>query len=96
MGVPALDSGLYDSASSIPLDWSYNEVVASQTQRARQAAHIALDLYNLPFVVGSHWFTWQDIDTQNRRANRGLFTSDNQPWPELLDELQQVHRKINR
>ncbi|MBN1816861.1 MAG: beta-galactosidase [Sedimentisphaerales bacterium] len=94
--VPAMDSGLYDPASSVPLDWSYNEAVATQNQRARQAAHVALDLYNLPFVVGSHWFTWQDIDNPNRRANRGLFTADNQPWSELLHQFGQMHRKINR
>lgn len=92
--VPALDSALYDPFQPAGLDWSWNEVVSDQSRRAAQAARLSLDFYNLPFVVGAHWFTWQDIDTPTRRANRGLMRTDANPWPELMEALRQSHQKI--
>jgi hypothetical protein len=92
--VPAMDSGLYDRVQSPGLDWSWNEVVSDQSRRAAQAARLSLDFYNLPFVVGAHWFTWQDIDTPSRRANRGLIRTDGTSWTELLNSLQQAHQTI--
>ena len=83
--VPAVDSGLYDPAQKPGLDWSWNEALADQTQRAAQAQRLALDFYNLPFVVGAHWFTWQDIDTPDRRANRGLVRTDGIPVGRTLE-----------
>ncbi len=79
--VPALDSGLYDNPDK--LDWSYDEAVDTQTERARQAARIVIDYYNMPFVVGAHWFFWNDFDSDKRQANRGLFLTSGQPWIEL-------------
>ena len=92
--VPAMDSGLYDLPRGVEPDWSFNEAVGTQAQRATQAAAVTLDFYNLPFVLGSHWFTWRDFDSPARRANRGLMRSDGQPWTELLNELRRVHRLI--
>jgi hypothetical protein len=92
--VPAVDSGLYDPAQKQGLDWSWNEALADQTQRAAQAQRLALDFYNLPFIVGAHWFTWQDIDTPLRRANRGLVGTDGTPWAELWSRLQMAHQAI--
>ena len=57
--------------------------MATQQQRARQSAEILAEFYNMPFVVGAHWFSWGDFDSQQRHANRGLFKTNNQPWPEL-------------
>lgn len=90
--VPALDSGLYD-APPVGLDWSWNEVVGTQAERARQAATLTVDFYNLPFVVGAQWFTWRDYRDE-RYANRGLLGADGQPWEELLDRLRAAHRRI--
>lgn len=90
--VPALDSGLYD-APPAGLDWSWNEVVGTQGERARQAAALTVDFYNLPFVVGAQWFTWMDYRGE-RYANRGLLTADGQPWEELLGGLGAAHRRI--
>jgi hypothetical protein len=83
--VPALDSGLYNGSPSL-LDWSWNEALGNQTDRARQAACLAVDFYNLPFVIGAQWFAWRDFRT-GRSANRGLFTADGLPWEELLSRL---------
>jgi len=90
--VPALDSGLYDAPDK--LDWSFPQTVPTQSDRARQAACIALDFYNLPFIVGAHWFTWRDFDSEKRRANRGLLTADDKPYADLLEALKHVHEKM--
>jgi beta-galactosidase GanA len=79
--VPARDSGLYENYAH--LDWSYPQTVATQEQRARQTAECLMQLYNLPYVIGAHWFTWSDIDTKERQANRGLFDARGNPWTEL-------------
>ena len=92
--VPALDSGLY--ANPARLDWSYPQAVDTQTQRARQAAQIQADLFNLPFVIGAHWFIWRDIDTPARQANRGLFRADGRPWPELAQALAELNYRLPR
>ena len=92
--VPALDSGLYGNPEK--LDWSYPNAVDTQQQRARQAAKVTVDLYNLPFVVGAHWFIWTDFDSPVRQANRGLFKVSGEPWTELQQALQGVHARIVR
>ncbi len=90
--IPSLDSGLYDDPEL--LDWSWDETVETQIQRARQAARVTVDFYNLPFIVGSHWFTWNDFDSKKRRANRGLFQASGQPWTELISALKKAHLRI--
>jgi hypothetical protein len=90
--VPAADSGLYDDPEM--LDWSWNELVETQAERARQAACVAADFYNMPFMVGAHWFTWKDIVDEQRRANRGLFAADGKPWQEVIDSLRNAHREM--
>ena len=87
--VPAIDSGLYSHPDK--LDWSFPQTVDTQEERARQAARLTADFYNLPFLVGSHWFTWSDYDSPERYANRGLFRKNGDPWPELQDALREVH-----
>jgi hypothetical protein len=90
--VPAADSGLYDNPEK--LDWSWNEVVPTQAERARQAAQVALDFYNLPFLVGAHWFIWRDVDSEKRQANRGLFRGNGEPWRQLDDALAAAHEAM--
>jgi agarase len=88
--VPAADSGLYGKPDK--LDWSFNELLPTQAQRAHQAACVTLDFFNMPFVVGSHWFIWKDVVNERREANRGLFTHDGRPWREVADALRHVHQ----
>ncbi len=91
--VPALDSGLYNNFNN--LDFSYPECVDTQTERARQAAYITAEFYNEPFMVGTHWYKWHDIDDSYRRANRGVYKSDGRtPWPELQASLISIHEQI--
>jgi hypothetical protein len=91
--VPALDSGLYNNPAK--LDWSYEPAVDTQTDRARQAAKVTADLYNMPFIIGSHWFIWRDFDSEERQANRGLFKAGGEPWTELQEALKAVHSRLS-
>ena len=59
-----------------------------------QAAHVAADHYNLPFIVGSHLFTLRDINNEKRQANRGFYRSNDEPWPELMQALGQVQNRF--
>ena len=90
--VPALDSGLYNDPNN--LDWSFNGVVSTQTDRARQAAILTVDFYNQPYIIGAHWFSWWDYDSTRRQANRGLVKSDGQNWLELQQALKRAHIKL--
>lgn len=91
--VPSLDSGFYtDPAKS---SGSYAAAVDTQQDRARQAAKVTVDYYNSPYVVGEHWFTWDEFnDPGGKPSNRGLFRSDGQPWQMLQDALRSVNDKI--
>jgi hypothetical protein len=90
--VPALDSGLYDDPDR--LDWSWPQTVETQTDRARQAACVTTDFYNLPFMIGAHWFIWYDFDSEKRKANRGIFTAKDEPYVEVIDALARAHERI--
>lgn len=91
--VPARDSHLYDNTSR--LDWSFPQLMETQKQRAAQAVQVLADLWNMPFMVGAHWFTWGDFNGGNRQSNRGLYTSDGQPWSEVQKALRDVNWQIN-
>lgn len=88
--VPAMDSGLYGQKKAV-LDWSFPQAVPTQAIRARQAAHIAADFFNEPYIVSAHWFIYGDFDSPEREANRGLVRSDGRPWEELVRSLTSVH-----
>jgi hypothetical protein len=90
--IPALDSGLYDNPDR--LDWSFDEAVETQGHRARQAAKVLVDFYNLPYIVGAHWFIWSDFDSAKRQANRGLYRANGEPWGELQDALRTANHRI--
>lgn len=91
--VPAMDSGLYEQKKAV-LDWSFPQAVPTQSIRARQAVQITADFFNEPYMVGAHWFIYDDIDSPEREANRGLVRSDGRPWEELVRELAAIHRDI--
>jgi hypothetical protein len=93
--IPALDSELYENGSK--LDWSWPAAVATQAERSQQAAAVTLDYYNIPYLVGAHWFIWADIDSETREANRGLFRADKTtPWAELQTALSDAHARIEQ
>lgn len=98
--VAALDSGLYEDWTR--MDWSFEEAFDTQEERAKQAEYVTAEFYNLPFVVGSHWYKWYDfsvskpgsVDT-SRNANRGVFDHTGlNPWTKLTGKLKDVHDRI--
>jgi hypothetical protein len=92
--VPARDSGLYDNPQR--LDWSWPQTVATQRDRGNQTARVQADFYNLPFMLGAHFFIWRDFDSPVRQANRGIFKVSGEPWRELQDALRQVNLRIQK
>ncbi len=92
--VPARDSGLYNNPER--LDWSWPQTVATQRDRANQAARVQADFYNLPFMLGAHFFIWSDFDSPVRQANRGIFKITGEPWREMQDALREVNLRIQR
>jgi hypothetical protein len=92
--VPARDSGLYNNPQR--LDWSYPQTVATQRDRANQTARVQADFYNMPFMLGAHFFIWTDFDSSVRQANRGIFKVSGQPWPEMHQALRDVNSGISK
>ena len=93
--VLALDSGLY-SQTKAKRDSSYPQCVPDQRIRASQAKHILADFFNHPSVVGAHWFTYSDMDSTTRQANRGLVRADGRAWELLVQELAKLHDRMSR
>jgi hypothetical protein len=88
-----MDSGLYEMRKA-RLDWSFPQAVPTQDIRAAQAARIACDYYNEPYMVGAHWFIYRDFDTETREANRGLVRSDGTPYEALTTALTEFHASV--
>lgn len=92
--VPARDSHLYDDPNK--LDWSYPQLMRTQDERARQVAQVSADFYNMPFMVGVHWFSWGDFLHRTRSSNRGIFHADGlTPYREVQDALEGVNARMN-
>ena len=69
--------------------------VATQEARAEHAARYAQQALSLPYIVGLHWFSWEDQPPQGRAdgedSNVGLLDIQGQPYRQLVE----VHRRIN-
>ena len=48
-------------------------------------------LASLDFMIGAHWFKTHDVDTINRRANRGLMNGKYELYQELTDAMKRAH-----
>lgn len=91
--VPARDSHLYDNPAK--LDWSYPQLMRTQQERAQQVAQVSADFYNMPFMVGAHWFSWGDFNHGTRQSNRGIFTWDGSAaYEEVQKALKDVNTRI--
>ena len=96
-GTSAIDSGLYNldgDAQGRPLDWSWQEVVRTQKERADIYQACLTQFASLSYVVGAHWFTTMDVDTNIRRANRGILDTNHQPYAELVSGMKEVHARL--
>jgi hypothetical protein len=69
--------------------------VATQDERARYTARYARQALRLPYIVGLHWFSWEDQPPQGRAdgedSNVGLLDIHGQPYQDLFE----VHTRIN-
>jgi hypothetical protein len=75
-------------------------VVRTQADRARYYQHFALGAYEVPALVGFHYFKYMDDDADSVAldsaggANKGLYQADGSPWPELLAAAGAVNRQV--
>jgi hypothetical protein len=95
--VPAIDSGLYsteDDRFGRRLDWSWPQAVSAQTERAEIYRACLRQLSSLEYVVGSHWYRTFDVDTKERRANRGILDTHHEPYLPLVNAMKAVHADI--
>ncbi len=96
-GTSAIDSGFYNldgDPQGRPLDWSWQEVVKTQEERADIYQACITQFASLPYVVGAHWFTTMDVDTKVRRANRGILDTNHEPYAPLVSGMKEVHARL--
>jgi len=95
--IPAMDSGLYDFGNDPfdrPLDWSWPQVVKNQKERAQAYRTCMMQLASKPYMLGSAWFKVLDVNSETRRANRGLINDDHQPYDAFIKVFQSTNLEI--
>ncbi len=95
--LPAIDSKLYEFGNDSlgrPLDWSWPQVLRTQKERGEAYEICIKQLASLDFMIGAHWFRTHDVDTINRRANRGLMNGKYELYQELTDAMKKAHSDI--
>ena len=87
------DSGLANTSGA---GW----LVKTQKDRGKFYQNFTLALLESQVCVGWHWFRYADndpsqkgVDPSNLDANKGIVTSDYQPYPELLDAMEAVNKR---
>jgi hypothetical protein len=97
--VPAIDSDLYafgEDPLGRPLDWSWPQVLRTQKERGEAYDICIKQLASLDFMIGAHWFITFDVDTPERRSNRGLMNRDFQLYRDLTDAMTKANYDIKR
>ncbi len=90
---PALDS-------RIPHKEAVGIRLITQKQRARCARCFQRYMFSLPWLVGSHWYSWTDepvlgmFNTMLEDGNSGLVNEKDEPWPELIEGLTEVNSRV--
>ncbi|MDQ1297055.1 MAG: hypothetical protein QG611_1034, partial [Bacteroidota bacterium] len=51
-------------------------------------------LASLDFMIGAGWYRTFDVDTTNRRANRGILDRDFKLYRDLTDAMNKAHADI--
>ena len=96
--IPAFDSGLYDFGEDPfdrRLDWSWPQVVMTQHERAKAYRTCMMQLASKPYMLGAAWFKVLDVNSETRRANRGLIDDDHQPYLDFIDTFRKTNLEIN-
>ncbi|MBI5770178.1 MAG: hypothetical protein HZA93_20550 [Verrucomicrobia bacterium] len=74
-------------------------LVRTQTDRARYYQHFALGAFDVPSLVGFHYFKYMDDGSESVAldsaggANKGLYQADGAPWTELQTAAREVNRE---
>jgi len=95
--VPAIDSKLYEfgvDSMGRPLDWSWPQVLRTQKERGEAYEICVKQLASLDFMIGAGWYRTFDVDTTNRRANRGILDKDFKLYRDLTDAMKKAHADI--
>ena len=95
--VPAMDSKLYgfgEDPYDRPLDWSWPQVMRSQSERAEVYRTCMLQLASKPYMIGAAWFKVLDVNSPSRRANRGLIDGEHQPYEEMIEVVRETNMEI--
>ncbi|MDX9881386.1 MAG: beta-galactosidase [Prolixibacteraceae bacterium] len=97
--VPAIDSGLYEfgvDSLGRPLDWSWPQVVRTQKERGEVYNTCIRQLASLDFMVGAGWFITFDANTRQRRANRGIMTTNYELYKDLTDIMKESNAAVKK
>jgi hypothetical protein len=87
---PALDSGL-------PCTHGAGERFATQQERAKAFSIFQKLLFQLPFMVGSHYFMWADEPKEGistsfpENTNYGLVNVNDEPYPLLVEAASKLN-----
>ena len=95
--IPAIDSELYafgrDSLDR-PLDWSWPQVLRTQKERGEAYEMCIRQLASLDFMTGAGWFITFDVNTGERRANRGFIDKNFELYRDLTDAMKRANNGI--
>jgi hypothetical protein len=97
--IPSIDSGLYEFGTDPygrPLDWSWPQVLKTQNERGEAYEACIKQLASLDFMIGAGWFITYDVDTPERRANRGILNNNNELYRELTNSMRKAHNEIKK
>jgi hypothetical protein len=89
-----VDSGLPNKSGA---GW----IVPTQADRGYFYQNFTIELLKSKACVGWHWFTYQDndplatnVDASNLDSNKGIVTSDYQPYLPLLDNMKMLNSHV--
>ena len=97
--MPAIDSKLYEfGADSLgrQLDWSWPQVLRTQKERGEVYEICIKQLASLDFIIGAGWYRTFDVDTINRRSNRGIMNGNFELYRDLTDAMKKANGDIKK
>lgn len=97
--VPSIDSGLYEfgvDSLNRPLDWSWPQVLRTQKERGEAYEMCIKQLASLDFMIGAGWFITFDVNTSDRRANRGIMNTSYELYRDLTDAMYKANSDIKK
>ena len=73
-----------------------NVIVKTQAKRAELYDSFVSKAYDLPYMIGTHWFALYDYqgDEHGLLGNYGLYDLDDQPWEDFTSGVKVTNRNI--